>query len=327
MTAQKHALLLHQGDRVRDGGRADLKLLGQFGCGVRLPVSEVWFSPFPCELSAAQLLPYFADCADRADAVGAEVFVADCELSLFGAGFLPGADTLARIETFNSGDLAALASMADANARINATLADVTTIVRKRFRGRLTYAAGTWEDINWGPSTSSVPMPPAIPVTPYRQGLAVLHAQGKPIAVTEGLLHLPRCRRTRRNGLGHHRLRRRPTTRQRRLHPRRRRTGPLHARTLRLLRGGVGRHRVLAHLRQHQPPHHRDPHFDTDLASFGVCKVMPDHTLAPKRLPIFVIDAHHWVDTLMRRLVSDGAISRQLTPPSRSLCRRQPGLR
>ena len=27
---------------------------------------EVWFSPFPCELPATDLLPYFADCADRA---------------------------------------------------------------------------------------------------------------------------------------------------------------------------------------------------------------------------------------------------------------------
>ncbi|MGH3601815.1 MAG: hypothetical protein ACRDRO_19705 [Pseudonocardiaceae bacterium] len=25
---------------------------------------EVWFAPFPCDLSTAQLLPYFAQCAD-----------------------------------------------------------------------------------------------------------------------------------------------------------------------------------------------------------------------------------------------------------------------
>jgi len=30
-------------------------------------------------------------------------------------------------------------------------------------------------------------------------------------------------------------------------------------------------------------PHHDDPRFDLDLAAFGICKVMPDGNLAPKR--------------------------------------------
>ncbi|WP_256725388.1 hypothetical protein [Streptomyces sp. IMTB 2501] len=30
-------------------------------------------------------------------------------------------------------------------------------------------------------------------------------------------------------------------------------------------------------------PHHEDPRFDLDMASYGVCKVMPDGSLAPKR--------------------------------------------
>ena len=55
---------------------------------------EVWFAPFPCELTTDQLAPLFADCADRAEHLrraGANVvLVAGCELTLFGAGFLPG---------------------------------------------------------------------------------------------------------------------------------------------------------------------------------------------------------------------------------------------
>lgn len=54
-------------------------------------------------LSAPELLPYFADCADRAQEVGADVFVAGCELSLFAAGFLPGDDSFARIKALTSG--------------------------------------------------------------------------------------------------------------------------------------------------------------------------------------------------------------------------------
>jgi hypothetical protein len=61
---------------------------------------EVWFSPFPCELPATELLPYFADCADHAQDVGAEVFVTGCELSLFTPGFFPGDNSLARIDTW-----------------------------------------------------------------------------------------------------------------------------------------------------------------------------------------------------------------------------------
>ncbi|MEV2211662.1 hypothetical protein AB0H86_09420 [Streptomyces sp. NPDC050997] len=30
-------------------------------------------------------------------------------------------------------------------------------------------------------------------------------------------------------------------------------------------------------------PHHEDPRFDLDMASYGVCKVMSDGSLAPKR--------------------------------------------
>ncbi|GAA4205526.1 hypothetical protein [Microbispora amethystogenes] len=55
---------------------------------------EVWFSPFPCELTTGELAPFFAECAERAEELrrdGARVvLVTGCELSVFAAGFLPG---------------------------------------------------------------------------------------------------------------------------------------------------------------------------------------------------------------------------------------------
>ncbi len=58
---------------------------------------EVWFSPFPCELSNAEMLPLFTDCAERAERLrrdGTEVvLVTGCEISVFARGYLPG-DTL-----------------------------------------------------------------------------------------------------------------------------------------------------------------------------------------------------------------------------------------
>src|SRR5690606_4204676 len=70
---------------------------------------EVWFSPYPLELTADEILSLFADCAQRAERLrkedcaqraerlrkeGAEVvFVTGVELTIMNRGFLPG-DTL-----------------------------------------------------------------------------------------------------------------------------------------------------------------------------------------------------------------------------------------
>jgi len=47
---------------------------------------EVWFSPYPLELTAAEMLSLFADCAERAERLrrrgGEVVFVTGAELSL-----------------------------------------------------------------------------------------------------------------------------------------------------------------------------------------------------------------------------------------------------
>src|SRR5215469_17440220 len=55
---------------------------------------EVWFSPFPYQLDAEEMLKLLADGAERAERIrrqGVEVvFVTGAELSLFNTGFLPG---------------------------------------------------------------------------------------------------------------------------------------------------------------------------------------------------------------------------------------------
>src|SRR5579859_5353930 len=55
---------------------------------------EVWFSPFPYQLTPDEMLTMLADGAARAEQIrrqGAEVvFVTGAELSLFNIGFLPG---------------------------------------------------------------------------------------------------------------------------------------------------------------------------------------------------------------------------------------------
>ncbi|MEU8898901.1 hypothetical protein [Nocardia sp. NPDC048505] len=246
---------------------------------------EVWFSPFPCELSAAELLPYFADCAERAAAADAAVFVTGCEFSLFATGFLPGADTFARIASFTGDEQAAVAALPAMNTALNATLADLVAVARERFRGKLTYAAGTWEDVDWTPfdiigiDAYGDPAHPA-----YRAGLHALRELGKPIAATEVGCCTYRGA-AERNGIGWDII-------DYDLDPPRivgdyRRDEDEPVRYMRELFALFEEEAVDTafwyNFAAYTLPHHPDPHLDLDLASFGVCKLLPDGTLAPKR--------------------------------------------
>lgn len=77
--------------RVTGGDPERLELAATHAADLDL---EVWFSPYPLELTTDEMLALFADCAERAERLrqrGAEVvFVAGAELSLMNRGFLPG---------------------------------------------------------------------------------------------------------------------------------------------------------------------------------------------------------------------------------------------
>jgi hypothetical protein len=246
---------------------------------------EIWFSPFPCEQTAQELLPYFADCADRAEAVGAAVFVAGCELSLFNAGFLPGADTFARIRSLSGGDPEAVGRLADASAAMNAVLAEAAATVRQRFHGRITYASGTWEDLDWAPFDIVGVDAYVDPDDPgFRAAVQQFRRHGKPLAVTEFGCCTYRGAAAR-GGMGwdivdhdadppripgdHVRDEEEP------------------ARYLRRLIGAFDQEGVDTAFwftfASYHSPYHPDPHLDLDMAGFGVCKVMADGRLEPKR--------------------------------------------
>jgi hypothetical protein len=116
---------------------------------------EAWFAPFPCELGTGELRPLLAECADRAAAAGSDVLVLGCEMSLFSRGFLPGDTVFDRIALLTSGHAgrggAGEDSPGEPARSVNAFLAEVAADARQRFPGRLTYAAGLWEDIDWAP--------------------------------------------------------------------------------------------------------------------------------------------------------------------------------
>jgi hypothetical protein len=146
---------------------------------------EVWFAPFPCDLPPAGNLEMLAECAGLAEQVregGAQVvFVAGGELSLFGSGFVPGQVFTDRIPSLGRADMGAVC------ARLSGHLADVAAEVRRRFGGKVTYAAGPWEEIDWAPFD-------IVSFDGYRDAgnrgyfpgsIRRLFRHGKPVAITE----------------------------------------------------------------------------------------------------------------------------------------------
>ncbi|MGK4585914.1 hypothetical protein [Kitasatospora sp. HPMI-4] len=127
-------------DAVRFSGRdADrLSIAARHAADAGL---EVWFSPFPAVLPPGRILPFFADCAQRAERLrrsGAQVvFVTGCELTVFAHGFLPGDTCLDRLHAMTTADLQWWASLGSVPERLNAFLTQAATTVRARFGGRI----------------------------------------------------------------------------------------------------------------------------------------------------------------------------------------------
>ncbi|WP_460723939.1 hypothetical protein [Nocardia heshunensis] len=246
---------------------------------------EVWFSPFPSELSSDELLPYFDECAQLAESVGAQVFVTGCELSLFGPGFLPGDDSFARIATLTQGFGETAAELERAATTLNELLARIVARVRERFSGKVTYASGVWESIDWTPfdiigvDAYGDPADPA-----YRAGVRELLKLGKPLAATEVGCCTYRGA-AERGGIGWDIL-------DYEAEPPR-----IKGDYLRDEDEPVRYMRALFELFDEESvdtafwftfagytyTHRPDPHYDLDLASYGVCAVQPDGTLTPKR--------------------------------------------
>ncbi|WP_347232849.1 hypothetical protein [Streptomyces silvensis] len=152
---------------------------------------EVWFAPFPVDLPHDQLLPYFADCAARAEALregGADVvFVAGCEISAFCGGFLPGGTSGDRMRTMAGADMEWWSGLGPVQERLNDFLSRAAVTVRSHFGGQVTYASAPWEAVDWGAFdfVGIDAYRAAYNAESFRQELRGHLAHGKPVAVTE----------------------------------------------------------------------------------------------------------------------------------------------
>jgi len=171
------------------GGEPDrLSVAGELAAAAGL---EVWFAPFLCELTPEQMAPVLADCADRAEHIrrsGAEVvLVTGCELTLFAAGFLPGADVYARIAGLQTPGPELYAAYGAMTAKLNSFLAETVAAARARFAGPVTYASGMWEPVDWEPFdiVAADAYRDATNAGGFRAELRKFLGHGKPLAVTE----------------------------------------------------------------------------------------------------------------------------------------------
>jgi hypothetical protein len=150
---------------------------------------EVWFSPFPLELTLDEILSLFTDCAERAERLrkaGAEVvFVAGAELTIMDRGFLPGNTQQERLSCL-LGDPGRRERLAEVSARFNDFLVRAVAEIRERFAGRITYASIPFERPDWTlfDIVAVELIRNADVADQYRDGVRSLVAGGKPVAIT-----------------------------------------------------------------------------------------------------------------------------------------------
>jgi hypothetical protein len=174
--------------RVSGGDPARLSLAGQHAAAAGL---QVWFAPFPCELSTAELAPLFAECADRAERLrqggAAVVLVIGCELTLFADGFLPGGTIYERVDRLGAWDQELWVAFEALPGRLNGFLGETVASVRSRFTGPVSYASGMWEPVDWAPFDIAAvdAYRDASNAKTYQAELRKHRSHGKPLAVTE----------------------------------------------------------------------------------------------------------------------------------------------
>lgn len=142
---------------------------------------EVWLSPFPCDLSRAELLELFAECASLAERLPTATLITGGELSIFAQGFLPGANLFERIAALTP------ENVADVPVRLNAFLGEVMDVVRPRFAGKVTYASLPFERVDWTlfDYVGADAYRSALNAQTFRSEVRALHRFGLPVVVTE----------------------------------------------------------------------------------------------------------------------------------------------
>jgi hypothetical protein len=150
---------------------------------------RVWLQPRLVNASSDQALSHLAEAAAAAERLRAGshevVLNTGCEYSLYITGIGPG--RTARDNGFPLGSSRWWALLPLVNRRLNVFLGQVAATARANFGGRITYASGFWEKVDWtafdivGVNYYRHEYNQA----DYRAGLRRMHRDGKPVAILE----------------------------------------------------------------------------------------------------------------------------------------------
>ncbi|HVV12966.1 hypothetical protein [Amycolatopsis sp.] len=182
---------------ARDLGATAVRISGsdldRLSAAARLAAGlEVWFAPVVHGLEPDELVAFLTEAARRAAALpGDPVLVLGCEISLFCNGFVPGDGLAGRVATMSGpaawSDPATFAELAAGLAKFKATQREIAEAARKVFPGRITYAAGMWEDVDWElfDLVSIDAYRDAANAGNFAEQVRAYRRFGKPVAVTE----------------------------------------------------------------------------------------------------------------------------------------------
>ncbi|WJH36983.1 hypothetical protein N6H14_15645 [Paenibacillus sp. CC-CFT747] len=115
----------------------------------------VWVSPERIDAGEEETLAHYAECAKAMEKLRKKtpkiVFVAGWELSFFMKGLVTGDTAFDRIRTVMNPFrlLMSTIRLGSFHKRLNAFLRKAAAVVREHFHGPLTYASGTWENVDW----------------------------------------------------------------------------------------------------------------------------------------------------------------------------------
>jgi hypothetical protein len=118
---------------------------------------EVWFAPAFHDADPQQTIAYFVECAKAAETLRRQspkiIFMAGWELTFFMKGLVLGDSGMERIGSFMKPWrlLRSTLRLGPFNRNLNRFLREAAREVRRHFHGPISYAAGTWEEVDWTP--------------------------------------------------------------------------------------------------------------------------------------------------------------------------------
>jgi hypothetical protein len=165
---------------------------------------DVWFSPVPMDLEPDEYVAFLTECGRRAESLrsagagagagdgdGEVVLVLGCELSVFCQGIVPGKTSGERLALMADPatwtDPGKLAELSAGLQRWAVVQEELAAAARGVFGGRITYAAGMWEDVNWDlfDIVSVDAYRDAANAATFADELAERKKWGKPVVATE----------------------------------------------------------------------------------------------------------------------------------------------